>query len=112
MGERAILAESGPEMTAEEVTTKEWCEAVVWAMQHAQTKVMSQRKAGSLLRFSLWQSARENPKDMTCRLMPEALKRLDQMRKEEMEGDMTDAEAPAIAELEKLLEAAVLEAGA
>lgn len=104
-------AESAGIITEDTVEgTLEWCEAVLWAAKHVNTARMSERRAGSKLRYSLWQFGRGNTKELVVNMVPKALTILDKNKQPEEIEAMEEAEKTPIAELEKLLETTLEEA--
>lgn len=91
----------------------DWCRAVLWATRHMSDKRMTLRKAGSKLRYSMWQAAQKYPKDLLINLAPKAMNIIDRNKDsgEDLEG-MKEAEGKSIKELEELLVDAVAESQA
>lgn len=95
----------------EDAAAIEWCRAVLWAAEHVNTAKMTERKAGNLLRYSLWQFGRDNPKELVVQLVPKALTLLDKNKGTGEGDDVIEAENMAVKELETLLDGALQEAG-
>jgi len=107
-----------PEAPPEEATqTKQsaapwvaWAEAVRWVLENNHKKSMSLRRAGTSLRYGVWQTAQEYPKEFAFRLVPQAMAVLDKFHGSQADDADTLAEEQAIKDLDKLIDAAVKEA--
>jgi AcrR family transcriptional regulator len=85
----------------------EWARSVMWAAEHVHISRMAKRKAGTPMRFTLWQYGRENQKELLVNMVPRALSYLDKAKAgKEPEGVML-AEQKSIDELRALLEQAL-----
>ncbi len=80
-----------------------WCRAVLWASEHMNDKNMTEGKAGSKLRFSMWQSAREYSKEMLFQLVPKALQIIDRNKEDGSTAEAVASERKSVAELKELL---------
>jgi hypothetical protein len=86
-------------------------EAVLWAAEHMNERRMTQRKAGSKIKYTYWKLGQENPEALLVNLVPKAWVEIGKHRKPDDHGDMAEAERKSIAELEELLAGALEEAG-
>lgn len=86
-----------------------WCKAVLWATENMNDDSMTLGKAGSNLRFSMWQSTKKYSKEMLIQLMPRALQILDRNKDDGSTAEAADAERKSVAELRELLAGAIEE---
>ncbi len=86
-----------------------WCKAVLWASEHMHDKSMTVEKAGSNLRFSMWQSAQKYSKELLIQLVPKALQIIDRNKDDGSSAETADAERKSVAELKELLAGAIEE---
>ena len=80
-----------------------WCRAVLWAAEHMNEKKMTERKAGNKLRFSMWQSAQDYPKELLIQLVPKALQIIDRNKEDGSTAEAVASERKSVAELKELL---------
>lgn len=85
-----------------------WAQAILWAAEHIKTNRMTKGTAGSVLNWSLWQFAREEPKVFLTQLVPKALGILES-NKGGLKGEQDKAEQLEIADMEDLLAGAIAE---
>jgi len=93
-----------------EMSSLEWANAVLWAAKHCSTKNMTRRKAGSQMRFALWQFGQENAKELVVQLATKALGIRDKHNQQGTNAEVEAAENADIRDLEELLEGALAEA--
>ena len=86
-----------------------WCRAVLWASEHMHDKKMTVEKAGSKLRYSMWQSAQDYSKEVLMQLVPKALQILDRNKDDGTTAEAADAERKSVVELKELLAGAIEE---
>ena len=80
-----------------------WCRAVVWASEHMHETNMTEKKAGSKLRYSMWQSSEKYPKELLMQLTPKALQIIDRNKDDGTSAEVADAERKSVQELKELL---------
>lgn len=100
-----------PPEPSDDAASVEWAKAVKFAVENMNTAKMTITKAGGKLRHSMWQAAREFPKELLVNLMPKALAILDR-NQDQAQAEVAEAERKPIRELEELLERAVAESQA
>ncbi len=86
-----------------------WCRAVVWASENMHEKKMTEKKAGSKIRYSMWQSSEKYPKEMLIQLVPKALQILDRNKDSGTSAETADAERKSVVDLRELLAGALEE---
>ena len=89
----------------------DWALAVMWAAENLNVARMTKRKAGSLMKYALWQFGREDPKTLVSQLSFKAAQILEKNKRENEETLIVEQEKKSIAELEELLADAKTEAG-
>lgn len=109
---QGIIPEQVAETPDDQTAAVGWCKAVLWAAEHINVARMTQQKAGSLLKYSLWQFGRDNPKELVVQLVPKALAILDRNKALADSSAIAEIENLSIAEMESLLESALAESGA
>lgn len=87
-----------------------WAEAVQWCLHNSHKKSMSLKQAGSSLRYGMWQTCQDFPKDFAFRLVPQAMAVLNKFHGSQADDAATVAERTAVEELDKLIDAAIKEA--
>lgn len=87
-----------------------WAEAVKWVLENNHQKSMTLRRAGTSLRYGMWQTAQEFPKEFAFQMVPRAMATLDKFHGSQAGDATTMAEEHAVEELDKLIDAAVKEA--
>lgn len=92
----------------------EWAEAVEWAVRNMSKKTMTRRRAGSDLRQTIWDWAKESATNKTkliTGMMPQAISLLtDATADDPVEDLVLRKEHAAVAEMKKFLKAAIAEA--
>lgn len=86
-----------------------WCRAVLWAAENMNESKMTLGKAGSKLRYSMWQSAKEYPKELLIQLVPKALQIIDRNKDDGTSAESDAAERKSVQELKELLAGAIEE---
>jgi hypothetical protein len=89
----------------------EWAHSILWAAKHVNEARMSRTKAGSQIKYAMWEFGRDNAKELVVNLVPKALTILDKNKKPEAEAEIEAAEKQSISELKELLAGALKEAG-
>lgn len=98
------------ELDPEDRAAVTWCKAVLWAAENMNDKSMTISRAGSKLRYSMWESAQEYPKELLVQLVPKALAILDKNKQMDEGDEVEEAEKEGIQELEEMLKTAIEEA--
>lgn len=81
----------------------------MWAAENSGQSKMSKQKAGSTMRYALWEFGRENTKELVVQLVPKAMAILDKHFSGQDEEGVVREEERSIKEMEKLLAAAIKE---
>ena len=86
-----------------------WCRAVIWASGNMHDDNMTLKKAGSKLRYSMWQSTKKYSKEMLIQLVPKALQILDRNKDDGTSAETEAVERKSVADLKELLAGAIEE---
>lgn len=88
-----------------------WAADCYWAYEHLGDRV-TRAKAGTAARFAQWKMAAKDPEYFVMQVMPKAMTMLEKARDKAGDEDgVSRAEQKSIAELQRILTAAIAEAG-
>lgn len=99
-----------PSLEGDDVGSIDLARAIQFAVENLNKTNMTPRKAGSKLRFALWQAGQADAKGLLLNLLPKAMTIIDKQTNHKVEDEETRREEAAVKEIDELLEAAIEEA--